>query len=257
MAYLTRDGVRLYYEVHGEGLPVLLTHGYAATNAMWRDQIAALADRYQVIVWDLRGHGESDAPDDPALYSVAHAVDDIAAVLDACGQDAAVIGGLSLGGYLSLAFQLAHPQRVRALVLCDTGPGFKQDAPRASWNAWAEKRALRFERDGLAALGKSAEVLRASHRGAMGLAHAARGMLVHPDGAVIHALPDIDRPTLVIVGADDEPFLAGSDYMASKIRGAAKAVIPSAGHAANLDNPAAFNAALEAFLAQLDQAPTH
>ena len=82
MAFLTRDGVRLYYEDHGSGPAVLLTHGYSATSQMWRGQIAAFEDRYRLIIWDMRGHGESDYPDDPALYSTAHTVADMAAVLD-------------------------------------------------------------------------------------------------------------------------------------------------------------------------------
>ena len=65
MAYLTRDGVRLYYEDHGKGPAILLSHGYGATSQMWRGQVGAFKDKYRIIIWDLRGHGESDYPDDP------------------------------------------------------------------------------------------------------------------------------------------------------------------------------------------------
>lgn len=248
MAFLTRDGVRLYYEDHGTGPAVLLTHGYGSSSRMWQGQVAALSDRYRFIVWDMRGHGQSDYPEDPALYSKAHTVADMAALLDTCGLEKAVIGGLSLGGYSTLAFHMAHPARCTALLLCDTGPGFKKDESRLAWNERANKRAETLERDGLAALGDGAEVKAAGHRDATGLTRAARGMLAHEDSDVIHTLPDIDKPTLVVVGADDKPFLGAADYMAAKIPGCEKAVIPNAGHSANIDNPAAFNAAVGAFL---------
>jgi pimeloyl-ACP methyl ester carboxylesterase len=218
---------------------------------MWQGQVEALADRYQVITWDMRGHGQSDSPDDPAAYSEAHTVADMAAILDALGIERAVIGGLSLGGYMSLAFHLAHPSRVRALMLFDTGPGYRNPAGREAWNRTAEARAVAFETRGLEALGAGAEVRIAQHRSARGLALAARGMLAQFDSRVIESLETIRVPTLVLVGERDEPFLGATDYMAAKIPGARKVVIPAAGHAANIDNPPAFNAAVADFLASL------
>src|ERR1051326_3872226 len=121
MAYLDRDGARIWYETHGRGDALLLTHGYGATSRMWQPQIRGLADRGRVIVWDIRGHGRSEGGADPAAYTEAASVADMAAILDACGIERGVVGGLSLGGYLSLAFHLAHPARVAALMLFDTG----------------------------------------------------------------------------------------------------------------------------------------
>ena len=248
MAFLTRDGVRLYYEDHGSGPAVLLSHGYGYSSSMWAEQVAAFKDRYRIIVWDMRGHGQSDYPDDPSQYSMPHIVADIAALLDECGLEKAVIGGLSLGGYSTLAFHMAHPDRCAALLLCDTGPGFKKDEGRLAWNERANKRAEQLTSKGLAALGDGEPVVRAQHRDASGLALAARGMLAQENTDVIYSLPHIDKPTLVIVGADDTPFLGAADYMAAKIPGCRKAVVPKAGHCANIDNPAAFNAAMGDFL---------
>jgi pimeloyl-ACP methyl ester carboxylesterase len=253
VARLERDGVVLYYEVHGPAsgrTPLLLTHGYSASSAMWRPNLPALARDRPVVVWDLRGHGETSSPADPARYGEDASVADMRAVLDACGIERAVVGGLSLGGYLSLAFHLEHPSRVAALVLCDTGPGFRRDEARARWNALAEGRARAFERHGLAALGTSAEVGPGRHDPA-GLALAARGMLAQRDARVLESLPTIRVPTLVVVGEQDEPFLAASDYMAEKIPGAVKHVLANAGHAANIDQADAFDAVVSAFLAQL------
>jgi len=241
MPKIDRDGIKFHYEVHGSGPALILTHGYSSTSAMWNGQIDALSKRHQLVLWDMRGHGQSDYPDDPSAYSEAHTVADMAALLDEVGARQAIVGGLSLGGYMSLAFYRVHPERVRALLIIDTGPGFKKDDARAVWNKRARETGDRFEREGLAVL-KSASRERStvSHRDASGLAHAARGMLTQRDARVIEALPDIRVPSLVVVGADDAPFLAASDYMAAKIPGATKLVIAAAGHAVNIDQPQAF-----------------
>jgi pimeloyl-ACP methyl ester carboxylesterase len=246
---LDRNGVNIHYEVHGSGPAILLTHGYSATARMWDGQIAPLSRDHTLLLWDMRGHGESDYPSDLARYSEEETVADMAAILDAVGAKQAVIGGLSLGGYMSLAFHRAHPERVTALLIIDTGPGFKNDEARQGWNDTAMKTAARFEREGLAPLARaSAERSGAKHRSADGLILAARGMLTQRDARVIESLPDIKVPALVVVGADDTPFLKAADYMAAKIPGASKVVIPNAGHAANVDQPELFNKAINGFL---------
>ncbi|XOV86011.1 MAG: alpha/beta fold hydrolase [Pseudomonadota bacterium] len=253
MAMLDRDGVRIYFEFHqgdAQRPTVLLSHGYSATSAMWEGQLDALTKICNLITWDMRGHGQSDSPADPTLYSEAHTVGDMAAILDACGVAQAVIGGLSLGGYMTLAFHATYPDRCLALMLFDTGPGYKNATARQGWNDTAEARAKAFETEGLAALGAGNEVRVAQHTSAQGLALAARGMLAQVDDRVIQSLPDITLPTLVLVGEDDTPFRVPSDYMAAKIPGASKVVLPAAGHAANIDQPAAFNAAVTTFLMQ-------
>jgi len=186
-----------------------------------------------VITWDLRGHGKSGAPDDPAQYSVELALGDMAALLDRAGAERAVLVGHSLGGFLSLAFRLAHPERVRALALVDTGPGYRKDDARTGWNRMVEKRAAEL-----------------AQRGALGLAHAARGILAQRDGRVIESLAAIDVPTLVVVGEHDEPFLAGSSYMAEKISGAKLEVIAGAGHSPQETHPEPVLAAVRELLAR-------
>ncbi len=172
------------------------------------------------------------------------------ALLDTCGASRAIVGGLSLGGYLSLAFWLACPQRVAALVLCDTGPGFRNDEARQRWNDRSVATAARLERDGLAALGDGPRPPDPATN-PWGLAHAARGMLTQQDGRVIDSLPSIDVPVLVIVGADDRPFLGAAEYVAAKVPAAEHVVIPNAGHTSNLDQPELFNQHMLEFLARL------
>jgi pimeloyl-ACP methyl ester carboxylesterase len=249
MARLERDGVELYYEAHGEGPVILLSHGYSATAQMWKGQIDALGEHYKVVTWDMRGHGQSDYPEDQGAYSEPATVADMAAILDAVGADTAIVGGLSLGGYMSLAFNRVHPDRVRGLLIIDTGPGYRNDEAREGWNANAHRTADRYKKEGLGRLAAGSPEMRMSHhRNAEGLVKAARGMLTQRDPNVLNSLPTISVPTLVLVGADDTPFLAASDYMAAKIPGAVKVVIPNAGHAANIDQPAAFNRAVLDFL---------
>lgn len=247
------DGVALAYQVHnpqGSGVPLLLTHGFGATAGMWGPNIDALSADRPVIVWDQRGHGSSDAPDDLDRYSEQISVADMAAILDAAGADRAVVGGMSLGGYLSLAFHLAHPQRVAALVLVDTGPGFRNDEAREKWNAWVERRAQNLER-GETPADMSAELAQAVHEHPEGLPRAARRVMAQKDARVISSLDSITVPTLVVVGADDTDFLAGAEYMDRKIPNSRKVVIENAGHAANMDQPEAFNTAVRELLEQL------
>ena len=149
MPKLNRDGVNIYYEVHGEGPTLLLSHGYSATSQMWAGQVDAFGKTYKLVTWDMRGHGQSDYPEDQSAYSEAHTVADMAAILDAVGAKKAIVGGLSLGGYMSLAFNLAHPERVASLLIIDTGPGYRNDEAREGWNKTSLKTAERYETEGL------------------------------------------------------------------------------------------------------------
>lgn len=252
MPTLNRDGVAINYQIEGKGPVVLLTHGFCASSIMWRDNVPALVEAgYRVITWDMRGHGQSDSPEDLALYSAGLTVADMDALLDAAGTDQgtekAVIAGMSLGGYMTLAYHLAHPGRCRALMLIDTGPGFKKDEAREGWNKYARERGDDLLTLGEAALSASAEA-RMQAQNYQGLRNAAHGMLTQQNADAINSLPEIKVPALVVVGDRDKPFLAASDYMATKIPNARKAVIADAGHAANVDQPAAFNAAVLEFL---------
>ena len=251
MATLDSDGVHIYYETHGSGPAVLLTHGFSATTAAWKPQLEALSECYQLITWDLRGHGQSDSPAEPAAYSEALSVADMLAVLDARGVERAVLGGHSLGGYLSLAFYCAHPERVKGLMLLGTGPGFRKDVAREAWNQRARSFADAFEERGLGALGRSPEVRAGAHRSAQGLAHAARGILTQHDARVMNALGSVEVPTLVMSGDRDTPFLAATEYMAAKIPHAKKLTLANAGHAANIERAAVFNREFGTFLDQL------
>jgi len=246
------NGIELGYEASGEGQAVLFTHGYQASKAMWQPQREALDDAYRVITWDLRGHGSSGIPDDPAMYSHDLMIGDIGALIDHLDAEPAVLVGHSLGGYASLCFYLERPQSVRALVLVGTGPGFRDPDARGKWNSMAERFAVRLDEDGLDILKRaSAEVSTAEHRSANALALAARGMLAQSDSRVIDAITEISVPTLVLIGSEDKPFIGSSEYMAKKIPGAELVTVDGGGHAANMERPSAFNAAMRSFLDRL------
>ena len=254
MARATLNGIEIDYTVSGRGRPVILSHGYGATGRMWDGQRQTLGNRYRLITWDMRGHGQTESPSNPAVYSTEATVADIKALLASLGVSRAVVGGLSLGGYMSLAFYLTHPEMVEALIICDSGPGYRNAEARSAWNQRANERAGNLEARGLEALGgRSREVREAlgRHASAQGLAHAARGMLAQQDARVIDGLASIRVPTLIVVGDQDTPFLAPCEYMAKKIPGAQLQVITGAGHASNLDQPETFDRVLVSFLDSL------
>jgi pimeloyl-ACP methyl ester carboxylesterase len=251
MPVVELNGIHINYEEHGAhyGTPILLTHAFAATLQMWQPQFEGLR-AYRVIAWDMRGHGGTDSPPSQEDYSEKHTVADMAALLRHLGISKAVVGGLSLGGYMTLEFQLAQPDMVKALILCNTGPGYRKDEARAGWNDFSINYAKRFEERGLDGLGRGIEIdaTRQYQRSAQGLAFAARGILTQRDANVMEHLERIDVPTLIVLGADDERYKAGGEYMASKIPGARKVSIEKAGHAVNLFQPDQFNAAVLDFL---------
>lgn len=197
----------------------MLSHGWGDTSATWDAIVPALAARARVVTWDLLGHGGSDAPDDPAAYSRDRALTDLEALT---GDERVVLIGHSFGGQLSLAFALRHPDRVAGLGLVATGPGYRDPAGRDQWNRGVEQRARQCEEDGDRAL-----------------AHAIRGFVSQHDSSIMDGVTSIAAPAVVVVGAKDRQFLAAADWFERKLPHAAKVVVPDAGHAVQVHQPAA------------------
>jgi pimeloyl-ACP methyl ester carboxylesterase len=248
MPVLDRPGTFISYHAAGRGPALLLSHGFAATSAMFDANLPALTAGNLVATWDIRGHGDSGDPADQACYTARASVGDMLAILDHLGIGRAVIGGHSLGGYLSLRFALAHPERVSALLLIGTGPGFRSEASRAEWNRAAERQAASLAERGPDGSGAGPGPGPGRHRSAAGLARAARGILTQHDSAVIDGLGSIGVPALIVVGAQDIPFLGAADYLAGKLRDARLVVIQDAGHAPNVDQPERFGPHARQFL---------
>ena len=147
------DGVKLYAEARGEGPPLLFSPGYCQTHENFRAQVDPLVSAgHRVILWDYRGHGRSEVPEEAGAYSMLRVVDDLGRVLDwAAPGEPAVVGGLSFGGLASLHLALRSPERVRAIVLIASGPGFKKPEAQARWEASVEKTAAFVEKRGMQA----------------------------------------------------------------------------------------------------------
>jgi pimeloyl-ACP methyl ester carboxylesterase len=232
----------------------------------WSPVVDALAQRTRVVGWDYRGHGESDAPVEPGAYTLERVLQDLAAVhlAAACGAPA-WLGGLSLGGLVALAYTLAWPERVRGLVLMNTGPGFKRAESREQWRRTWEKAAERLEQVGveryldgsrarLEILGKNPTsppallarqgVLRSD---AAALARFARGVAA-PQPDLTGRLAGIQVPALVLCGADDPAFHRAGELLEARLPNAHRALIPGAGHPLPLDAPAELSRAMLAFL---------
>jgi pimeloyl-ACP methyl ester carboxylesterase len=204
-------------------------------------------------------------PRDPAAYSMAQVVDDLSRVLAwGAGETPAVVGGLSFGGLASLHFALAQPQRVRALLLVDTGPGFKNPEAQARWEAQVERTAAFLEaRGGQAFVESRAAATAVGLRPELPAARAAARAIAAQDPAglalfarrvaavappVIDQLASIEIPALVVVGEKDEPYLRAAEVLASRLPQAEAVRIPGAGHVVNLETPEAFDAAVLGFL---------
>ena len=124
------NDIELYYEAHGQGYPVVFLHGFVGTVNMWHPQVSLLSREHRFIIYDARGHGQSESPPSLDQYSADIVVEDLVQLLGALGIEKAVVGGLSMGGYQSLRFYLHHPRTVAALILMDTGPGYRNPVRR-------------------------------------------------------------------------------------------------------------------------------
>ena len=261
------DGLRLHVERAGHGPPVMLLHGFTGATETWEPLAAALRDRFTTIAVDLPGHGSSGAPADPARYRLDRVADDLARVLDVLGISAAIVLGYSMGGRTALRFALRHPERVTALVLESTSPGIED--PRERDARLLADRALAddIERDGIEAFVDRwerlplwdtqmalspavQEALRAQRlrNDPRGLANSLRGASAGAD--VPLAAGDLAPvPVLLIAGALDGKYVALAHRMAALLAHARLVVVPGAGHAVHLEQPAAFGEAVSAFLA--------
>jgi pimeloyl-ACP methyl ester carboxylesterase len=254
---------RLHVDREGEGPLVVLAHGFAGSARNFGPQARALRARFRVIRYDARGHARSEAPDDPSVYTLETFADDLGRVIEA---PTAVVGGLSMGAATALRFALAHPERVRGVVLAAFPAGASAPGGIAEQaTAFADA----IERDGLDAAGE-----RFAWGAASGLDPGAarlvrQGFLEHPPHGLVHTLrgvlakqPSVEElaprlgafatPALVIVGDRDPGSLEPSRALAAMLPSAHLVVVPGAGHVVNLEQPVAFNAALAAFLDRLD-----
>ncbi len=258
----------LHIETRGEGPVVALAHGFGGSARNFRGQARSLSDAWRVITWDARGHARSDAPRDPAAYSLELLASDVGRVLDEQRVEApSVVGGLSLGAAAALAFARAEPGRVRGLILASY-PASRRIAQRGGFARIAHAFADAIENDGLEAAGERYVWGAESGLDEGGAAFVRQGFLEHPPHAlaltlrgVLAVLPEpeeiagslarLEIPTLLVAGGADAGSIASHEALAGALPNARSVVVPDAGHVVNLAAPAAFDRAVRAFLATL------
>lgn len=259
MLTITVDGVPLHYRDEGRGLPVLLFHAYPLNGDAYEKQVKALSGRYRFIIPDIRGFGRSGLGEGPTEMS--RIAQDALALLDALKVDSAVVGGVSMGGYASMALLREDAGRVRGLVLVDTQATADDEAGRARREASAQDALREGPEAVVRALlpkvvaapdSEAGREVAAMMRSATpaGLAAAQRGMAMRADSKDI--LARYAGPALVVVGEKDPVTpLEKAKQMADLISGARLEVIPDSAHLPNQEQPEKFNAVLESFLAGL------
>jgi len=268
----TTDGFRLHIEDTSSGDPIVFVHEYAGDHRSWEPQVRFFSRRYRCITYAARGYLPSDVPEDPDAYSQARVVDDIADVLDGLEIDKAHVVGLSMGGFATLHFGLAHPDRVRSLVAAGAGVGSEPDYhPR--FRREALEIADVIETKGMAAFaeiyGNSAArqtlaakdprgfeefVRMLAEHSTLGSANTMRGYQANRPSLYDfeERFAALDVPTLLVVGDEDDHCLKPGLFLKRTIPACGLAVLPKTGHTVNLEEPALFNALVAEFLAQVE-----
>jgi len=253
--------VTLYNTVEGSGPTLILGHGFGGSARNFRPQSRALRDRYRVVLHDARGHARSEAPLAAASYAPECFVADVASLLAESGAETAVVGGLSMGASVALRFALAHPERVRALVLASLPGSSAAGGLAGSARAFADC----IDREGLEAAGERFVWGTGSGLDERGAALVRQGFLEHSPHALAHILrellagqppvetlaPELRRlriPTLIVAGERDPASLVPSVALAAALPEAEFVRIPEAGHVVNLARPSEFNRHLASFL---------
>jgi len=278
MPYATAfDGVRLHYEESGEGTAVILVHEFAGDLWSYEFQIRALARTFRCVAFNARGYPPSDVPPDQAAYSQESACKDILAVMDHLRIERAHLVGVSMGGFTSLFFTLAHRDRVRSLVAA--GCGFGADLKtRDEVRGDIDEASRRMQETGMTVFADTyahapARIQfkikdprgweefrsRLANHSLAGAAMTLRGVQrerpsVYTLGTELRGL---DTPILLIVGDEDEACLEPSLFLKRTLPNAGLSVLPSTGHTVNLEEPDAFNRLCREFFDAVDRGVRH
>lgn len=266
------DGVRLYFEEAGSGIPIVFVHEYGADYRTWEPQLRHFAKRYRCIAFNARGFAPSDIPTSVEAYSQDRAVEDLATVIRSLKLGPAHVIGLAMGSFATLFHSLKNPELCRSQVVA--GCGYGADPARADQDSGAAERVARmYETEGSAATalfladGPARQQLKAkdprawaefrrrlSEHSAAGAALVQREVLMKRPSvyALEKELAAIELPTLLLAGDEDEPLLAVNLFLKKTILTAALVLMPNAGHTLNLEDPELFNQFVGDFLATVD-----
>ena len=264
MPFADIHGNRLYYEdADGEGVPVVLSHGFLMDADMFAPQVAALRGKHRMVIWDQRGHGRTVSSSDPFTYW--DSAEDLASLLDHLSIDRAVVGGMSQGGFVSLRFALRHPDRTAGLILIDTQSGTEDPEKTVRYDlmhdVWVGS-GPNVQLTGMVAaiiIGNErpespAWVAKWEDREPASLTQIYRTLMDRDD--ITERMGEIDAPALVIHGTDDVAIdLALAERLCQNLpRCRGLVAVEGAGHASNLTHPAPVNVAIEKFLVSLGAA---
>ena len=252
------NGVELYYETHGDGPPVLLIHGLGSSTRDWEPQVAALATRFRVITFDVRGHGRSEKP--RQRYSVKLFADDTAALIRALDVGPVHVIGISMGGMIAFQLAVDAPELVRSLVIVNSGPAMPIKTLSQRLMIWTRIAIVRVQ--GMRKMGevlaqrllpkpehatiRAQFIARWAENDPVAYLSALKGLV---NWSVMDALPRIERPVLVLTGDLDYTPVAFKQAYTAMMKHAELVVIDDARHFAPIERPEPFNAALLAFLA--------
>ena len=273
MPFAEAAGARLHYEETGAGFPIVFVHEFAGDMRSWEPQVRYFSRMYRCITYNARGYPPSDVPADVSQYSQDIATDDIAAVMRAIGIDKAHIVGLSMGAFATVHFGYRYPDLAQSLVVAGCGYGaplevqdrFKEEAQGAADhldNVGMEAMAAvygagptRVQLENKDSRGYAEFMQILAEHSAVGSAHTLRGVQAHrPSLYNLEAeLRSIETPTLLVTGDEDEPCLEPNIFMKRMIPNSGLVMIPKTGHACNLEEPEAFNAALREFFLKVER----
>jgi pimeloyl-ACP methyl ester carboxylesterase len=268
--FRTDDRVRIYYEEHGAGTPLVLAYGIGGSADLWDVNLPGLAARHRVVLWEPRGHGRSDSPADPARYSFSRWTLDLEGLLDHLRLRRAHVGGLSLGAGIATRFALRRPARVRSLVVTNSSSAAGLPLPVEALLMRARSIEITLTK-GMDAMAEFAmaenpnvaarlaldpgarEEFYAYYRRLtpIGYANSLRALLAMDH--ITGDLPGLRMPVL-LVGGDRDPSLGPMKVMRRKVPGARLVVLSPASHFANRDQPERWNRAVLEFLARVDRA---
>ncbi len=266
MPKFSSSGVSIYYEVTGNGFPLVLGHTYAGDYRSWEPQVRFFSRRYKVITYSARGYLPSQVPTDPEVYSQDQAVGDLYGLLRHLNIQQAYIGGLSMGGALALSFGIAQPEMCRALIISSAGSGTTN---RDRFLRETQERSDRLLSEGMEPVAdcySSPQFKRKDPRGfeefrqaygghsALGAALTLRGVQMKRPTVydLEEKLRGLDVPALVMIGDEDEPCIEPAVFMKRHIPRCGLAVFPQSGHTINLEEPDLFNRTVLDFLTTVE-----
>jgi pimeloyl-ACP methyl ester carboxylesterase len=273
MALVASGGVDLYVEETGAGYPIVFVHEFASDHREWEPQVRWFSRSYRCITYNARGYPPSSVPQDPEQYGWQFAVDDLLAVVDGLALPKAHLVGLSMGGYAVLQFALQHPERVSAVVAAGAGSG-SGPAERDTWPTVAGAIAEAFRTRGMDAMadeiGNGATRIQLKRKSQRAWAEFMSHLREHSQLGMANTMaryqalrpslydfedrfPALHVPVLLALGDEDGPCLETNLMLKRAIPGAGLWIHPHTGHAINLEEPAAFNAMVESFLADVER----